>query len=287
MKESYFFLSIVGWAVATVAVLIGGSVVYAAPLNFSTAENISLTSPATTLTIATGSVADALKVTTSSVVVTLSSSTGGIFTLLSSSYDLTVATSSSGGTPSISCSAGVDNIAISQVTGSTIYTITTAGTNCATPVISSGGGGGVVVNVGGNGAGYVLPATTTTASSAGGSSTTSNSSLLAEIAGLQAELQTLLKEAGGSSTPTTGPSFVFTRDLTIGSTGNDVKALQHYLNTNGFSLRASGSGSLGEETTYFGSATQNALARYQKKFGITPSIGYFGPKTRAYVNAHE
>ena len=113
---------------------------HAAPLNFATAENASLLSPTTTLTIATNSAADALKVTTSSILATLSSSTGGSFTLLSPSYDLTVATSSGGGTVTISCSSGVESAVISQTSGSTVYTITTAGTTCASsapPVISN------------------------------------------------------------------------------------------------------------------------------------------------------
>lgn len=124
-------------------------VAHAAPLNFATAENASLLSPTTTLTIATGSAADALKATTSSVIATLSSSTGGSFTLLSPSYDLAVATSSGGGTVNISCSSGIESAVISQTSGSTAYTITTAGTTCASsapPVISNIGTSGITTS---------------------------------------------------------------------------------------------------------------------------------------------
>jgi hypothetical protein len=114
--------------------------VYAAPLNFTTAENISLSSPSTTLTIATGSVADALTVNATSVAVTLSATTGGSFALLSPSYDLAVATSSGDGTISIACSNGIDTATLSQSTGSTVYTVTPGGTNCANaspPILSN------------------------------------------------------------------------------------------------------------------------------------------------------
>jgi hypothetical protein len=104
---------------------------HAAPLNFATAELINIASPTTTLTIATSSVADALRVNATSVIVTLSSSSGGAFTIMSPSYDLSVATSSTGGSATTTCSLGVQTIVISQSTNSTVYTITPSGTMCA------------------------------------------------------------------------------------------------------------------------------------------------------------
>jgi len=77
---------------------------------------------------------------------------------------------------------------------------------------------------------------------------------------------------------------VFTRDLTIGSTGLDVLALQKWLNTHGFVLVAQGPGSPGNESTYFGPVTQAAVARFQTAHQIMPNAGYFGPKTRAVIN---
>jgi peptidoglycan hydrolase-like protein with peptidoglycan-binding domain len=76
----------------------------------------------------------------------------------------------------------------------------------------------------------------------------------------------------------------FSRDLQIGSTGDDVKLLQQYLNNNGFTVSASGAGSPGNETSRFGAATKAALIKYQESVGITPASGYFGPKTRAQVS---
>src|ERR1035441_5560737 len=95
-------------AVFLLVIFIGGSMfrAHAAPLNFTTAESITLSSYPTTLTIATSSVADALTTNATSVLVTLSQTTNGNFTLLSPSYDLAVATSSGGGHGGISCSGG-------------------------------------------------------------------------------------------------------------------------------------------------------------------------------------
>ncbi|MBP6860265.1 MAG: peptidoglycan-binding protein [Candidatus Pacebacteria bacterium] len=92
--------------------------------------------------------------------------------------------------------------------------------------------------------------------------------LAAQIAALQAQLAAL---SGGSSA-----SVTFTRDLTIGSTGADVTALQTWLMGKGFSIPAGATG-------YFGAQTQSALAAYQASVGIMPAAGYFGPITRAKV----
>lgn len=72
------------------------------------------------------------------------------------------------------------------------------------------------------------------------------------------------------------------RDLTLGSQGPDVVALQEFLidADSGTAARAlSTAGASG----YFGPMTQAALAEYQKKQGITPSTGYLGPATRAAI----
>jgi surface protein len=83
------------------------------------------------------------------------------------------------------------------------------------------------------------------------------------------------------------PVFSFSRALQIGMSGADVKKLQEFLNTHGFPIATSGQGALGAETDYFGSLTKKALAAYQKANGIKPAAGYFGPRTRAFINAHQ
>ncbi len=103
--------------------------------------------------------------------------------------------------------------------------------------------------------------------------------LTALLQSLQAKLAVILA-SGGVIPVTTRP--VLTRNLTLGDTGQDVKALQKYLNTHGFPVAEFGPGSPGKETTIFGPATQAALAYFQQKHGL-PGTGYFGPRTRAIV----
>lgn len=96
-------------------------------------------------------------------------------------------------------------------------------------------------------------------------------SLLAQIAQLQAQV--------GGSTSGSMMSHTFTADLTIGSTGADVTALQQFLVSKGFLTMPAG-----VAMGYFGSLTQSALAAFQVSQGISPASGYFGPITRASVN---
>ncbi|MES2216238.1 MAG: peptidoglycan-binding protein, partial [Patescibacteria group bacterium] len=75
----------------------------------------------------------------------------------------------------------------------------------------------------------------------------------------------------------------FTRTLQVGSTGADVKALQQYLNTHGYKIAVTGTGSPGKESTYFGPATKAALVKFQAANKITPTSGVFGALTRAKI----
>lgn len=96
-------------------------------------------------------------------------------------------------------------------------------------------------------------------------------SLLAQIAQLQAQVGS----SGGSMM-----SHTFNVDLTVGSTGADVTALQQFLVSKGFLTMPAGV-AMGN----FGPLTQSALAAYQASVGISPASGYFGPVTRANVNS--
>ncbi len=93
---------------------------------------------------------------------------------------------------------------------------------------------------------------------------------------LQAQINALLAQIaamnGGSSA-----SATFTMDLTLGSSGAEVTALQNWLIKGGYAIPAGATG-------YFGAQTQSALAAWQKANGVTPAAGYFGPVTRAKVN---
>ena len=79
-------------------------------------------------------------------------------------------------------------------------------------------------------------------------------------------------------------NYSFTRDLHIRMSGPDVLVLQQFLNTHGFYISASGFGSVGNESTYFGQATKAALIAFQNANNLSPARGYFGSKTRAIFN---
>jgi hypothetical protein len=107
----------------------------------------------------------------------------------------------------------------------------------------------------------------------------STTSVQAQITALLAQIAQLQAHLGTSSTATATASYSFTKDLTLGSKGADVTALQQLLISKG-DLTA-----VTAPTGYFGTLTQSALAAFQSANGITPAAGYFGPKTRAFVNS--
>lgn len=85
----------------------------------------------------------------------------------------------------------------------------------------------------------------------------------------------------------------FTRTLTIGDSGEDVRELQKLLNQNVQTrVAVTGDGSLGNETTYFGALTADAVSRYQELYaseiltplGLTTGTGLAGTKTLTRIN---
>ena len=89
---------------------------------------------------------------------------------------------------------------------------------------------------------------------------------------------------GAATAPVVCSGISFTRNLTVGSTGADVKCFQALMNANGYQLASSGAGSPGMETTYFGSRTLGAVQRLQAAQGWTPAR-QVGPLTRALFNS--
>ncbi len=70
----------------------------------------------------------------------------------------------------------------------------------------------------------------------------------------------------------------FSRNLAMGSSGNDVKQLQALLvNEVGYSANLI--------TGYFGRITRDAVQKLQEKYGVQPISGYFGEITRRALNA--
>lgn len=79
-------------------------------------------------------------------------------------------------------------------------------------------------------------------------------------------------------------TLFFQRNLGIGSRGSDVMQLQSFLirqNAGSFTQKLA---ALKNVTYYFGFFTKESLREFQKKIGIEPASGYFGPITRARVN---
>lgn len=85
--------------------------------------------------------------------------------------------------------------------------------------------------------------------------------------------------------------LLFTRNISRGSEGEDVRELQKLLNRLGFTITTSGGGSPGNETRYFGGLTESALRRFQCQFNIvcsgsvaTTGYGNAGLRTRVYLS---
>jgi hypothetical protein len=104
----------------------------------------------------------------------------------------------------------------------------------------------------------------------------------------------LQAQVSGSGSASGTCSYTFTRSLSQGSTGADVMNLQKFLNMSSDTMvAASGAGSAGMETSYYGPATAAAVSKFQTKYsadilvpsGLTSPTGYFGPATMAKANA--
>src|SRR3989344_1773920 len=136
-------------------------------------------------------------------------------------------------------------------------TLTVSSETCATESggTSGGGGGG-----GGGGSAPYVPA--------------------------QTQVAAVPSVAAQPSSQALAVSPAFNRSLTIGSKGEDVKRLQQLLNSDlDTRIAASGVGSPGQETEFFGSLSGQAVQKFQVKYGVAnpgdAGYGLVGPKTRA------
>jgi hypothetical protein len=104
----------------------------------------------------------------------------------------------------------------------------------------------------------------------------------ATVAELQAQINALMAQLaslqGGTTTATAGASF--TQNLTIGSTGSEVVALQQMLVAQGHLVMPAG-----VAYGYFGSLTKAAVAKWQLANGVAPAVGYWGALSRAKANS--
>lgn len=97
--------------------------------------------------------------------------------------------------------------------------------------------------------------------------------------------KTVAVNTGATATTSVYASSSSVRDLEWKMSGEDVRLLQKFLNSHGYVVATSGAGSVGNETTFFGSKTRTALAQFQADNKISPAIGYFGVVTRAKIKA--
>jgi len=119
-------------------------------------------------------------------------------------------------------------------------------------------------------------------------------SLLAQVAALQTQIDAAGGTTAGGAITGVPSDFTFDASLKLGDTGDAVKYLQIVLNSNSATqLAASGVGSAGNETSYFGPLTKTAVVSFQEKYaedclasyGLTEGTGFVGSTTRAKLNS--
>ena len=117
--------------------------------------------------------------------------------------------------------------------------------------------------------------------------------LMAQVVALQAQLANVGDTPTGGASPAACVGITIDRALKQGMSGTDVKCMQAILNTSSDTqIAASGVGSTGNETTYFGSLTKAGVIKFQEKYaseilsswGLTQGTGFVGSTTRAKLN---
>jgi len=305
-----------------------GTLVFTVP-GFSTytIEDEEETSDTTPPAIAITNPSDGVSLTEGTISITATSSDSSLYGVrfaIDGTYVNDFATTSPF---AFSWQAGAGSHAISAIARDTAFNYATATVSVtvietAPPPPASGGGGG-----GGGGGGYLPPvvvpttpmATTTVATAAPTTPVTlqapvcANSSfrkltcsqidsivkLLIAFNANQSVIDNVRLTLLGapspspvSNLPASIAAALFTRPLSLGMKGADVKTLQEFLNARGFTIAATGPGSSGKETTFFGPATYRAVIKFQDAYAadilipvnLKKGTGYFGPATIRKAN---
>ncbi|PSO45929.1 MAG: hypothetical protein BRC25_00355 [Parcubacteria group bacterium SW_6_46_9] len=126
----------------------------------------------------------------------------------------------------------------------------------------------------------------------------SNAELQAQIQSLLDtidQLQAQVDGQSGGSAAHLGCSAEFMQDLSMGDRGQQVMQLQKFLNGEGglVQVAQTGPGSPGNETSYYGNLTAQAVTAFQEKYaaevlapvGLSSGTGYWGPSSRSKANA--
>ena len=93
---------------------------------------------------------------------------------------------------------------------------------------------------------------------------------------LQAQINALMAQLAALQGGSVQTSTTFTMDLTLGSRGSEVVALQQVLVAQSYLVMPTG-----VAMGYFGPLTQAAVAKWQAANGVSPAAGYWGPISRA------
>jgi len=286
------YITITGTQFATGAVVrVGGSIASSTFLNSTT---IAVTTAATSTTglanilvtnLDTGYVSNSTSFTYLATLSNLTISSGTLSPTFSSntnSYSVTVPTGITSVTVTPTATQGGSTITVNDVVvtsgsasgaislnvGSNTITIkdsiSSSSTNNYIITVNRAGHRIISVTDGGtsSGAEATVVATTTASTTSTSTSTTSSSTTVSL-----------------TSPSTISLGYVFTKDLTIGSKGADVTALQQLLINEGHLTMPTGTA-----YGYFGALTKLAVIKYQKAKGIAPAAGYVGPKTRDILN---
>ena len=182
-------------------------------------------------------------------------------------------------------------ISVSNGTSTTTKAFTinsnTAASATPAPVTSGGGGGGA----GGNGP--IFGGTTFFGGQVLGASTSGSATSSDQISQLKLQLAGLYKQVIALQFRLSECVEVLNSDLSEGMNTPDVFSLQQALNSSTFTrVAATGNGSLGKETNFFGNLTKVAVIKFQNFFadeilapmGLTSGDGIVGTTTRAQIN---
>lgn len=156
------------------------------------------------------------------------------------------------------------------VNGVTYVTKGGVTTSYGSPIVASNTGSSQNINS----SGVVIPNTSSLANPGMNQATSSNTTVT-----------TTTTQTQTNSVNLTNAKVNFVKDLKLNSVDESVRTLQKLLNAKGFTVSTKGPGSSGNETNKFGPATRAALIKFQKYYNIKPSVGYFGPVTRKFIES--